>query len=96
MGKYAGCLTTSQVGKLEAKEADGIMKKYGVPSHERHEIKSMIKEGYFQLGQSFEFQKKFYQFLKEKYGIDADSPEICKSFINWEMEQIKKNWSKPR
>lgn len=92
MGKYAGFLTSEEVGKLEVREARRILKRCGVPKEEREEICGMISEGYFHLTEVLKHQRQYRDYLREVHGIDIEDRKYMKGWIPWIISKSPSPW----
>ena len=93
MGRYCGCCTIEEVGKMERKRVKRILKGYGLPKEVIHEVCDAVSEGWFQLEQLNEFTKRMQEYLKEVHDIDLDDNEVVASFMKWEIKNAP-DWVK--
>ena len=94
MGKYPGYYTTQDVSKCECREASHILRKFGVPRKARKHIISMIKEPWFQFGQSNKFHSDYSKYLKEIWDIDLDDPKYIRGYFSRECMNAKGSFMK--
>lgn len=89
MGKYAGCLTTEDVCKLELEELGGICARYHMLDEDKAALRGMVIEPYFQLTQSYSSARAMERLITEKTGGTLSVEDFYK-YIQYHQEEEQK------